>query len=726
MLNQKSTPTIVLKIHGLDCAEEVSVLKREIGPLVDGAERLSFDILNGKMTIEASEITEDALIAAVNNTGMRAERWNNRTKDDESYSRSVGQLRVWLTLLSSAFTLVGLMLHAVKAGNVLFALRGDEFALTPFWSKVSYSLAAIAGVWLVLPKAWAAVRRLRPDMNALMVVAVLGAVSIGEWFEAATVACLFSLSLLLEAWSVSRACRAVASLMELSPTQVRVVNEGQERLATPDQVRVGDRFLVRPGEKIPLDGEILTGSTAVNQAPITGESMPVSKQPGDVIFAGTVNGDGAIEVRSTKLSEDTTLAQIVRLVEAAQSRRAPSEQWVERFARIYTPSVMVVAILVLLIPPLLSGGQWSIWLFRALILLVIACPCALVISTPVSIVAALAVAARNGVLIKGGAFVEAPAQLKAIAFDKTGTLTQGKPSVVKVIPMNGHTVTELLERACGLESLSPHPLAKAVIAYALEQGVTAIAAKNVQVVPGKGVTGTINQKEYWLGSHRFFHDRGQLENSSLHDELEQLATTGLTLMLVGNDNHVCGVLALADTIRPTAKQMVTDLRAAGIEHLVLLTGDNASTAKSVGDELGFDEVRFELLPADKVVAVEDLVTRFKHVAMVGDGVNDTPALGRATVGIAMGAAGTDAAIETADIALMSDELNRLPWLIRHSKRTLTVIRQNILFSLTVKGVFVILTLFGYANMWGAIAADAGASLIVIANGLRLIRTKAQH
>ena len=380
---------------------------------------------------------------------------------------------------------------------------------------------------------------------------------------------------------------------------------------------------------------------------------------------------------------------------------------------------MAVALLVLLVPPLLLGGAWADWLYRSLVLLVIACPCALVISTPVSIVAALAAAARNGILVKGGVYVEAPARLKAVAMDKTGTLTQGKPSVVEVVPMSGHTEAELLERVAALEAHSTHPLAHAIVAYAKERGVRVPAADEFRILPGKGAAGRVLGTEYWVGSHRYLEERRQ-ETPDVHERLEAMARAGRTVVVVGNDRHVCGFIALADRVRPEAKEAVADLRAAGVEHVVMLTGDNRGTAEAIARETGVDEVYAELLPADKVTKVEELVAKYGAVAMAGDGVNDAPAMARATVGIAMGAIGTDAAIETADIAPMSDDLSKLPWLVRHSRRTLAVIRQNIVFALGVKAVFVVLTFAGYSSMWGAIAADTGASLLVVFNGLRLL------
>jgi len=724
MTMQNNQRALTFKIHGMDCAEEVAVLKREVGPLVGGEDLLSFDLLNGKMSVAptARPVAVDAVLGSVARAGLRAEVWEERAalrREEEWWDRNG---RATLTTLSGCLTLVGFLVHVWTSGGVWEALGSEGMGQghqVPPSVQLLYALGILAGTWQVLPKAWLALRHLRPDMNLLMVVAVIGAVTIDEWFEAATVAFLFSLSLALEAWSVGRARRAVAALMDLTPPTVRLRRQDGEAQVPAEDVAVGSLFIVMPGERVPLDGKVLRGTSSLNQAPITGESMPVVKRPDDVVFAGTINGDGALEVVSTKPASNTTLAHIIRMVGEAQARRAPSEQWVERFARIYTPLVMGLAVLVMLLPPLLFGGAWADWFYRSLVLLVIACPCALVISTPVSIVAALACAARNGVLVKGGRFIEAPAHLSAIAFDKTGTLTEGKPSVVAVQPLDGHTEIELLERAAALESRSDHPLAQAIVGYARQRGVAFRATEDFQIFQGKGATGRIGGQEFWLGSHRYLEERRQ-ETEQVHAQLEALAAAGRTVVVIGNERHVCGFIALADAARDNARQSLDDLRRAGIRHLIMLTGDNRATARVVAERTGVDEFKAELLPADKVAVVESLVATYGNVAMVGDGINDAPALARASVGIAMGTAGSDAAIETADIALMADDLSKIPWLIRHSRRTLAIIRQNIVFSLSVKAVFVALTFLGFASLRAAIAADMGASLLVVFNGLRLL------
>ena len=708
----------------MDCAEEVAVLKQAVGPMVGGEDYLAFDILNGKMMVSRTDASppEAAIVRAVQATGMRAEPWREGEPASAGSTLWERHGRTVLTAASGVGLLAGFVVHAVLAGGIGNALGSEGLGIAhdvPIPVRILYGLAIVAGSWFIAPKAWFAIRRLRPDMNLLMTVAVIGAIGIGEWFEAATVSFLFALSLTLEAWSVGRARRAIEALMELAPPVARLLRDGVPQEVAPDRVPVGSLLLVKPGERIPMDGVVVRGTSAVNQAPITGESVPVTKELGAQVFAGTVNGDGALEVETTKAASDTTLAHIIRMVGEASSRRAPSEQWVERFARIYTPAVLIAAVLVLLIPPLVFGGSWADWFYRSLVFLVIGCPCALVISTPVTIVAALAAAAKNGVLVKGGTYIEAPARLRAIALDKTGTLTRGTPEVQEVIPLNGHTDVELLQRVAGMESQSDHPLARAIMAHAQARGVDPLPVEDFRILQGKGATARIRETQYWVGSHRYLEERKQ-ETPEIHARLETMAGAGRSVVVVGDDRHVCGLIAIADAVRPEARSIVDALRRAGIEHVVMLTGDNQATAKAIAEQTGVLEVRAELLPADKVAAVEELVKQYGSVAMVGDGVNDAPAMARATLGIAMGAAGSDAAIETADVALMSDDLSKLPWLIHHSKRTLGIIRQNISLSLAVKALFAVLTFAGAASLWAAIAADMGVSLLVIFNALRLL------
>ena len=719
-----TAPSIDFRIHGMDCAEECTILRDAVGPVVGGDDKLSFDILRGRMSVTGTQtVSPETVIKAVARAGMKAEPW---TSDDERKApveeARARRRRTILTTASGLFAAAGFITHSVLAGGVAAALGSEGIGVVhdvPWAARILYLASVIAGTWYILPRAWFAARSLRPDMNLLMVIAVLGAMAIGEWFEAATVAFLFAVSIALEAWSVGRARRAVEALLAIAPETVRVIEDGRTREVPAKDAPVGSVFLVKPGERIGLDGVVTRGISSVNQAPITGESLPVPKESGTPVFAGTINGDGALEIESTKAAGETTLASIIRMVGQAQTRRAVAERWVDRFARIYTPTVFAFAIVVAVVPPLF-GGVWNEWIYRGLVLLVIGCPCALVISTPVSIVAALASAARHGVLIKGGLYVEAPAKLRAVAMDKTGTLTEGHPAVADIVARNGHTERDLLAIVSGLEAHSDHPLARAIVARAVAESVTPAPASDFQIIQGKGATGTVGGKPFWLGSHRYLEERGA-EAPDIHTAIDTLASSGRTVVVVGEDSHVCGFIALADPVRPTARDTVAELKRAGVEHVVMLTGDNEPTARAIASQAGISEFRAELLPQDKVTAIEQLVEQYGTVAMIGDGINDAPAMARATLGVAMGAAGSDAAIETADIALMADDLSRLPWLVKHSRRAVAIIRQNIVMSIAVKAVFVLLTLGGYASLWAAIAADMGVSLVVIANALRLLR-----
>lgn len=713
---------LTLKIDGMCCAEEIATLKRALVGIVP-EEALSFDLLNGRLSAEGGEGVADALIAAVNKTGMKAVRWSeHQARAEAGTSFWSRQGRMVCAMLSAGAIAVGFLVHA-SIGGVHAALSDGAGGGVPAFTYAAYVLAMLSGGWFVFPKAWYAFRSLRPDMNLLMVVAVVGAGLIGEWFEAASVACLFAIALLLESWSVGRARKAIGALMDLTPAQARFIcpNDGDIEEKPVAQVPVGVTVLVRPGERIPLDGVVSKGTTTVNQAPITGESVPVAKGPGELVYAGTINEDGAIEFTATAGAEDTTVARIVRMVEEGQQRRAQAEQWVEKFARYYTPAMMLLALSIALVPPMLAGGAWPYWIYQALVMLVIACPCALVISTPVSIVAGLSCAARNGVLIKGGVYLEAPARLKVIALDKTGTLTQGKPEVQRIAPMNGHTEIELLERAAALEKESGHPLARAVLARATAVGLQPVAAENFQSLQGKGAQGLIGGRDFWIGSHNLMHEKGA-ETPEIHAMALAMEDAGHSVVAIGNADHVCGLISVGDAVRAESAASVKAMKAAGITQVVMLTGDNQGTAQAVALQSGVDSFQAELLPEGKVAAVRALMKAHHHVAMVGDGVNDAPAMAEASLGIAMGAMGTDVAIETADIALMSDDLSKIAWLIRHSRRTLFVIQQNIAIALGFKLVFIVLAMAGMATLWMAIAADMGASLIVIFNGLRLLRS----
>jgi Zn2+/Cd2+-exporting ATPase len=702
--------TVSYKIEGLDCAEEVSLLKKVVGA-AKGVEDLKFNILQAKMVVayDSRQISPFEIAALVNTTGMTAVVWEEKEqKGKEPFLHSHG--RLILTVLSALFLLAGASIHYLH--------------VSPYLDKLFYLLSILAGVWYVLPKALFSLRRISPDMNLLMVIAIIGAIAIQQWFEGATVAFLFALSLLLEQWSVGRARKAISALMDLSPVLANVIDPttGEFETQSVASVEVGSTILVRPAEKIPLDGIVVQGSSSVDQSPITGESIPIFKQEGDEVFAGTLNAQGALVCRVTKPAGETTLSRIIQLVEEARSKRSQSEQWVETFARYYTPIMLIFSILVMVVPPLFFAGAWLDWIYRGLVLLVIACPCALVISTPVSIVCGLTSAARAGVLIKGGVFLEEAGKLKALALDKTGTLTYGHPQVQTIIALAGHTVEELMEKALALEKPSEHPLARAIVRKGQQMGIQAEAATNYQAIKGKGALATYKGKLYWMGSHRFMHEMGQ-ETEEIHDKALVLEDEGHSIVAIGNDAHVCGLISIADSPRQWIHETIAAIKSLGVEEVVMLTGDNIPTARALAAYSGVDHFHAELLPEEKVEVLLSLVKRWEKVGMVGDGVNDAPALAAATIGFAMGAMGTDAAIETADITLMSDDLSRIPWLIRHSMRVLRIIKTNIAFALSIKALFIALAMLNMATLWMAIAADTGASILVIFNALRLIRLR---
>ncbi len=715
------------QVSGLDCAEEVAVLNRVVGPNVGGTEHLAFDVINGRMTVldTARALSDSEVAKLVASTGMSAKPWDAENAAEDQVAHLARQRR--FTVLSGGFWAAGFFYHVVGTGmgGAIGLFSGHGEAPMPLAEAGLFAVAILFGVWLVAPKAWSSARRFSPDMNLLMVVAVAGAIGLGELFEAATVAFFFSLSLYLESWSVGRARNAVSALLDLAPPTARVLyDNGSEADVPASAVAVNAKFIVRGGDRIPLDGEVVDGAGAVDQAPITGESALVPKEPGDEVYAGTINGEGTLTVRATKAASDTVLAKITRMVGDAHARRAPVEQWVAKFARIYTPVVMALAIAIAVLPPLI-GGAWGFWFYNALVLLVIACPCALVISTPVSIVAALASSARAGVLIKGGTYVEAPGRTTALALDKTGTITEGRPEVAAIHPLGKAEARDLLALASSLEARSSHPLERAILERAGRDAVSIAAAEDTRTVPGRGLEGRAGDRAVWLGSDRFAAEKGF--GDAIPGELrDRIEGAGATLVAVGDETGVLGVLELRDRIRPDAKGIVSKLHAQGVNTIVMLTGDNERTARAAAAEVGIDEVRAELLPEDKVAAIEDLVDSHSVVVMIGDGVNDAPAMARAHYGIAMGAVGSDAAIETADIALMTDDIAKVPWLIAHSRRTMSIIRQNIGLSLATKTAFVVATAFGMASMWGAIAADVGVSFLVVANALRLLNAGGRH
>ena len=689
------------RVEGMDCHEEVALIERRLKHLA-GLESLSADVVGGRLHVQydAALLSTGAISAAVADTGMRA--W---LEHEEAHRANADGLRLTLLIAS------GVALTASLIADVL----GWGAA-----ARIAPLIAIASGGLYPARRALGALRLNALDMNVLMSIAVVGALVIGEWLEAATVVFLFNLAQHLESRSMDRARQAIRTLMDLAPAEAVVVRHGVESRVAVEAIEIGEIVRVRPGEKIPIDGPVVAGGSDVNQAPITGESLPVDKTSGDEVFAGTINGHGSLDVRAVRVGRDTTLGRVIHLVEAAQAQRAPAQTFVDRFARVYTPAVIGLAILVAIVPPVAGWGDAGVWLYRALVLLVIACPCALVISTPVAYVSALAAGARRGVLIKGGVHLERLARLKAIAFDKTGTLTLGRPAVVAVVPLAAEDATAVLCLAAAVEARSQHPIAAAIVARAEQEGLAPLAASGFKASHGLGAEAVINGSAVLVGNPRYLRERG-FDLAPAQQAIAEAAEAGRTTAVVALGSRVIGLIVLADTPRGSARGVIDLLRAAGVSHTAVLTGDHRGAAEALAKSVGVEDVRAGLLPAEKVAAVRELRARWGQVGMVGDGVNDAPALAAADVGIAMGAVGSDAALETADVALMGDELARLSFAIRLSRAVVRTVRVNIALALGVKAAFLGMAIAGETSLWMAIVADTGMSLLVIANGLRLLR-----
>jgi Cd2+/Zn2+-exporting ATPase len=567
--------------------------------------------------------------------------------------------------------------------------------------------------------------RLQFDMRTLMTIAVIGAAFIGEWGEGATVVILFAISEALETYSMDKARQSIRSLMDIAPKEALIRRGNKEMMIEVDDIQIDDIMIVKPGQKIAMDGIVVKGLSSVNQAAITGESVPVSKTPDDEVFAGTLNEEGLLEVKVTKHVDDTTIAKIIHLVEEAQAERAPSQAFVDKFAKYYTPLIILVALGVAVIPPLFFGADWDTWIYQGLAALVVGCPCALVISTPVAIVTAIGSAAKNGVLIKGGIHLEEMGAIKAIAFDKTGTLTKGIPMVTDYLPQSNTNSAELLSIVAALEKGSQHPLASAIMKKAEEEKAPYqdLSIEDFSSITGKGIKGNFQNKMYYVGSPNLFEEL--LSNgipAALKTTIARLQNQGKTVMVAGTSEEVLSLIAVADVLRENSKNVIENLHSLGIQKTIMLTGDNEGTANAIGEQVGVSDIKAELLPQDKLTFIRDLRNQYDRVAMVGDGVNDAPALAASTLGIAMGGAGTDTALETADIALMADDLGKLPFTVKLSRKALSIIKQNITFS-WIKLVALLLVIPGWLTLWIAIFADMGATLIVTLNGLRLLRIK---
>jgi Cd2+/Zn2+-exporting ATPase len=694
----------IFRVEGMDCNEEVIILERRLKPLI-GLEALSADLIAQRLHVkyDAAKLTTSAMVDAVGETGMRM--W---LEHEEPMLGGSALAWRWKLMLGCG----GLLASAAVLDTLGF-----------FRATLPLYLAAVAvGIVYPLRRGITAARSRTLDINVLMVIAVAGALALGDWAEAASVVFLFALAQWLEVRTMERARRAIRALIDLAPREALVRRNGREERIPVDAVVPGDEVIVRPGEKLPLDGIVLAGRSDVNEAPLTGESRPVDKAPGDEVYAGTINGHGALEVKVLRLGRDSRLARIIHLVETAQSRRAPVQSFVDRFARVYTPVVLVLAAAVAVLPPLLAAGPVTVWLYRALVLLVIACPCALVISTPVSIVAALSAAARHGVLIKGGASLERLAAVRIIAFDKTGTLTKGELDVTDVAMVGRVAALDVIRYAAAVEARSAHPVATAITRHAQALLPDLPAVRRFVSLPGMGAEGEVDGRRIVIGNERLIANSG-IETPKPWPDAERLRGEGKSLVFVAADGIMLGAIAVADRPRETARETIELLRGQHVSAVAMLTGDHQETAAAIARELTVDEYHAGLLPERKQALVDSLRARHGALMMVGDGVNDAPALAAADVGVAMGAAGSDAALETADVALMSDELLKLPYALRLSRATMRNVKTNVAISLCLKAAFLALAISGAATLWMAVLADTGATVIVVANALRLLRAR---
>lgn len=695
---------LAFTVTGMDCADCATNIERQVARL-PGVRGVNVNFMTTKLAVEAdqpSSVFAARIQQAVRDAGYRA----TPVMD----TRAAAEPQRWWQRHAKLLPMV------LAAGLWAIGFSLSFTAALPVVIDALYGAAIVVGGYRIARSGYYALVRGRTiGIDLLMTIAVIGAAAIGEWSEGAAVVVLFALGNVLESLTTDKARNAIRALMDLSPREAVIKTPDGEQRVPVEALMPGDVVVIRPGEQVSADGRVVSGSTTVNQAAITGESLPVAKSMGDEVFAGTLNERGFIEVAVTKRADDSTLAKIIHLVEEAQSTKAPAQRFVDRFAAYYTPAVMVLAVLIATLPPLL-GAPFLPWLERALVLLVIACPCALVISTPVAIVAGIGRASRSGVLIKGGAYLEAIGGIRTIAFDKTGTLTHGRPTVTDVVPLAELSPDAVLALAAAVESRSEHPLAGAILRSAQERGLSYVQPEQFEALTGRGAQATVDGLPVVIGSPALFSN----PSDPIRTQLTAFQAAGKTALLVGRGEQPIGIIAVADQVRAGADQVIRQLNMMDV-HTVMLTGDNRHTAAAVARRLGLDDIKAELLPEHKTDAIKALLAARGGVAMIGDGVNDAPALATATVGIAMGAAGSDTALETADVALMADDLSKLPYLIGLSRAALRTIRTNVAFSLVVKVIFLALTLAGYANLWLAILADTGAALIVIANGMRLLR-----
>ncbi|MCY9662378.1 heavy metal translocating P-type ATPase [Paenibacillus chondroitinus] len=700
----------VFRIDGMDCADCAQKLEKRVGSLT-AVNQVTVNYGAAKMTVDHNGTADQSILQTVKQAGYTA------TLDTGNITRSTAEASFWRRNNKVLPTFLSGLLFALAWVLTVGDLVNQVF------STILYAAAIVVGGFRIARTGFYGLKSRIIGMDLLMTVAAVGAALIGQWEEGAAVVFLFSLGETLEAYTMDRTRKSIRGLMEFSPKEALVRRDGRESMIAIEDIQIGDTVIIKPGEKIAMDGVILKGHSTINQAPITGESIPVEKSRGDEVFAGTINQQGALEVEVTKLSKDNTLSRIISMVEDAQAQKAPSQRFVDVFSKYYTPAVLIIAVGLAIIPPVFFGQPFQMWIYRSLMMLVVSCPCALVISTPVSIVSAIGNAARNGILIKGGAHLERLGAVSVVAFDKTGTLTAGMPQVTVVIALDGRKEEEVLSIAAGIESSSEHPVAEAIVRFAEQKGIRLKEISSFSSVTGQGVKATIQGEEYFIGSPKWFIHDLNVSLEEIKAKIQELEQQAQTVMVMGTSEQVIAIFAVADEVRANSKSTLEQLKRIGIKKTVMLTGDNRGTAQAVAAKLGDIEYYAELLPQDKVASMKKLMAEYGHVAMIGDGVNDAPALATATVGIAMGAAGTDTALETADVALMADDLSKLPYAISLSRRALKIIKQNIAFSLLVKVVFLVMIFMGTSTLWMAVLADTGSSLIVIANGMRLLRKK---
>ncbi len=690
-----------IRIMQMDCPTEEGMIRKKLGSMA-AVKALEFNLMQRVLTVTHTPDGLEPVLAAIHALGFTPEL------PDAS-----GKLAAPEAPRRTPWLLVAALVAALGAEVV-------HWLAWPEWLSALLACAAIfSGGLTTYRKGWIALRNGNLNINALMSIAVTGALLLGQWPEAAMVMVLFTIAELIEANSLDRARNAISGLLALAPEQATVQQaDGSWQTVAASAVTIGARVRLRPGERIALDGTVVSGHSSVDQAPITGESLPVEKGPGDNLYAGTINQAGTLEYQVSAGADNTTLARIIHAVEKAQGSKAPIQRFVDRFARIYTPMVFAAALLVALCPPLLLGASWQEWIYKALVLLVIACPCALVISTPVTIVSALAAAARRGILITGGAYLEQGRKLTTLALDKTGTLTHGQPAVLDLQPLGNQPLALCRQLACSLAQHSDHPVSMAIAKEGAAQGVTTMATASFEALPGLGIRGTLGDQRYWLGNHRLIHDLG-ICSAELEQRLDSLERQGRSVVLLCDQQQVLALYSVADTVRPQSRQAVAELHQLGVRTL-MLSGDNPHTVEAIAATVGIDEARGNLLPDDKLAVIRSLSEQ-QVVGMVGDGINDAPALAQAHIGIAMAQLGSDTAIETADVALMDDDLRKIPAFIRLSRTTHAILLQNMVLALGLKGLFLVLTLLGLGTMWMAVFADVGASLLVVGNGLRLLR-----